>query len=383
MKSLCCAAFAAAAVFAAPAQALEIHFYPDQTYAFELDAAHGAKSLVIHNIAIINDGAGPVTLTAVTIDLTSGERVIDSRVLGEPELRAAAAGGAQIQQAGLLEPLAFQFGGAHLLPEGATLSADLTLEPGEALLIASQIFAYRGQRDEVSVRAAGEGGQGEGRLEIRTGVTQTAFTFPLRGRWYNGAGASFHTHHRWTPIEEFAYDFVRLNRDQRTHRGNGARFSDYLAYGEPIYAAAPGRVISVINDEPEDASAMQQTGETLEAYFTRLRQEQFARLARGARGIGGNQVVIDHGNNEFSFYGHLRTGSARVRVGDTVARGQEIAAVGSSGNSTEPHLHFHVCDGPDPMSCAAIPVQWEGLTFGMPDPPRAPQTGDILARPED
>lgn len=211
----------------------------------------------------------------------------------------------------MLEPLAFQFGGAQLLPEGVTLSADLTLEPGEALLIASQIFAYRGQRDGVRVRAAGDSGQGEGHLEIRTGATQTAFTFPLRGRWYNGAGASFHSHHRWTPIEEFAYDLARLNRDQRTHRGNGARFSDYLAYGEPIYAAAPGRVISVINDEPEDANAMQQPGETLEAYFTRLQQEQFARLARGARGIGGNQIVIDHGNNEFSFYGHLRTGSAQ------------------------------------------------------------------------
>jgi murein DD-endopeptidase MepM/ murein hydrolase activator NlpD len=286
-----------------------------------------------------------------------------------------------MQQAGMLDALAFQFGGPQLLPAGAALSPDLTLDPGEALLIASQVFAFRGSRDAVRVRVNGDAA--EGRLEVRSGLSQTRFSLPLRGQWYNAAGASFHTHHRWTPMEEFAYALIRVDGGGSTHRRDGARFTDYLAYGEPVFAAAPGRVVFVIADEREDASAMQQPGETIEAYFDRLRQDQAARIARGARGVGGNQVMIDHGDGEFSFYGHLQPGSVRVRVGDEVARGQRIAAVGSSGNSTEPHLHFHVCDSADPLMCASIPVQWEDGVLITPDLPRAPQTGDFMTSPRD
>lgn len=382
MRLTFCAAFAAFLAFAGSAQALEVRFYPgDYVYAYQLDAAHGSSSVIIQNIAIINDGAAPVALDSVSIDLMSGARVIDTRTLGSEELTRAAAGGAGLQQAGLLQVLAFQFGGERLLGAN-TLSADLTLDPGEALLVTSQVFAYRGGRDGVRVRVNGDAAQGQ--LAIRTGGTQTEFSFPVRGRWWNAAGPSFHSHHRWTPMEEFAFDLVRLGPDQTTHRRDGARFADYYSYGEPVFAAAPGRVVFVIADQQEDASVMRQRGETIETYFARLQQDQMTRIARGAAGVGGNQIMIDHGNGEFSFYGHLQPGSVRVHVGDIVERGQRIAAVGSTGNSTEPHLHFHVCNSADPLMCRGIPVTWQGggLDFGIDDPPRAPQTGDMLSERE-
>ncbi|WP_395646100.1 M23 family metallopeptidase [Terricaulis sp.] len=380
MKLTFCAALAALLAFAGSADALEVKFYPaDYVYAYELDRAHGSSSVILHNIAIVNDGPAPVTLNAVSIELMAGERTIDARTLGAEELSRAAAGGAGLQQAGLLQPLAFQFGGDLLLPANTTLSADLTLDPGEAILISSQVFAYRGARDGVRVRVNGDAAQG--RIAIRSEGTQTRFSFPLHGRWWNAAGSSFHTHHRWTPMEEFAFDLIRLRPDLTTHRRDGTRFGDYLAYGEPVFAAAPGRVALVISGEQEDASVMQRPDETIETYFARLQQEQMTRLARGAAGIGGNQIMIDHGNGEFSFYGHLQPGSVLVRVGDQVMRGQRIAAVGSSGNSTEPHLHFHVCNSADPLMCRGIPITWEGeIDLGMPDPPRAPQTGDIMSQ---
>ena len=43
---------------------------------------------------------------------------------------------------------------------------------------------------------------------------------------------------------------------------------------------------------------------------------------------------------------HLQQGSARVREGEGVRRGQPLAAVGDSGNSLAPHLHFQVQDRP-------------------------------------
>ena len=65
--------------------------------------------------------------------------------------------------------------------------------------------------------------------------------------------------------------------------------------------------------------------------------------------IGGNHVVLDLGGGRFAFYAHLQPGSLKVKVGDRVTRGQIIGLVGNSGNSTEPHLHFHISNGVSPL----------------------------------
>ncbi len=56
----------------------------------------------------------------------------------------------------------------------------------------------------------------------------------------------------------------------------------------------------------------------------------------------GNQIVINHGNGVKTRYAHLYSGSISVSSGDRVTAGQPIARVGSTGNSTGPHLHFEV-----------------------------------------
>jgi murein DD-endopeptidase MepM/ murein hydrolase activator NlpD len=55
-----------------------------------------------------------------------------------------------------------------------------------------------------------------------------------------------------------------------------------------------------------------------------------------------NFITIRHPNGEYSRYDHLEYGSARVRVGQQVSAGQEIARVGMTGYTYVPHLHFHV-----------------------------------------
>lgn len=55
---------------------------------------------------------------------------------------------------------------------------------------------------------------------------------------------------------------------------------------------------------------------------------------------GGNRIVVDHGNGLKTTYNHLA--SIGVSVGQTVAQGQQIAGVGTTGASTGCHLHFEV-----------------------------------------
>ncbi|MGE5678413.1 MAG: M23 family metallopeptidase, partial [Pseudomonadota bacterium] len=54
----------------------------------------------------------------------------------------------------------------------------------------------------------------------------------------------------------------------------------------------------------------------------------------------GKLIKIDHGGNFISYYGHLS--KYNVKVGQKVYKGQKIGAVGSTGNSTGPHLHFEI-----------------------------------------
>lgn len=79
----------------------------------------------------------------------------------------------------------------------------------------------------------------------------------------------------------------------------------------------------------------------------------------------GNHVIIDHGGGIYSLYGHLYANTITVRAGDTVEQGQVIAKMGTSGNSTGPHLHFEIRNGANDYNFKVDP-----LLYVDPDNPR-------------
>jgi Peptidase family M23 len=367
---------------AEPPKSVEIRFCPASAVrTYPLESRRDLQSLLLQNAAVINHGQPAFDVKEIELELLEAGQVRDTKKVDTRTIQRIADRGAKLQAAGVLQQVGFQFCGNDLIAPNIKLAGP-KLDRDQALLVASQVFAFNGLRDTLRVRVHGnvDGHAAEftGSIPIKSEFAQNKYIFPLRGVWYAGCGASFHTGHRWAVPEEFALDIAKIGESGLSHKGDGTRFDDYYAYGADVLAAADGRVTSVANDQQEDPSAMQRLNETQEAYFARLQEEQGERLAKGLTAITGNYVMIDHGKNEYSLSAHLQPGSVGVHVGDHVKTGDVIGKLGSSGNSTEPHLHFHVCDKPDPLMCAGIPVNFSNITIQWADLPRPIQSGDVV-----
>lgn len=367
------------ATAAATAPSVEIRFCPASAVrTYPLESQRDVQSLLLQNVAIINHNQSAFKISAIELELLQSGQVLETKKLDEKTIQFFVDRGAKAQAAGILKQVAFQFCGADLIAPSIKLAGP-NLEKDQALLITSQIFAFRGKRDAVRVRVRGNvNGKAveiTGTLPTKSEFARNNYIFPLRGVAYVGVGASLHTPHRWVIPEEFALDIAKLGDTGLSHKGDGTQFDDYYAYGADVLAVADGRVIEAADNQPEDPSAMQHPDESQEAYFTRLQKEQAERLEKGS--ILGNYLVIDHGQSEFSLYAHLKPGSVRVKKGDQVKAGDVIGNLGSSGNSTEPHLHFQLTDKPS-LGGAGIPMNFSNITIMWADLPRALQSGDIV-----
>lgn len=172
---------------------------------------------------------------------------------------------------------------------------------------------------------------------------------PLRGAdWVAANGPGNTSGHRRALIpvngraqiaQRFAIDWVEMEPNgASTYKGDAKDNKSYRAYGSEALAVADGGV-----SETKDGIPQNIPGLTSRAVPITLET------------IGGNHVIIDLGDGHYAFYAHLQPGSLRVKVGDKVHRGQVIGLVGNSGNSTEPHLHFHISNANSPLGSEGLP----------------------------
>jgi murein DD-endopeptidase MepM/ murein hydrolase activator NlpD len=79
-----------------------------------------------------------------------------------------------------------------------------------------------------------------------------------------------------------------------------------------------------------------------------------------------NQIgpsVQDLGRGVFAFYAHLKKGSVRVTIGQRVRRGEVVANLGNTGNTSAPHLHFHLMDNPSVLGSSGLPYVIDRFTL--------------------
>jgi murein DD-endopeptidase MepM/ murein hydrolase activator NlpD len=380
----CAVVLALAAIFAIPPTAhaaVEIRFHPASApWQHDIDAARGYASVVIHNTAIVNRGDTSATPTRVVFDVLRAGEVILSQTLASATLDKAAAQGAGLQQGGLLDILAFQFAPKKLLGDGVKLEATRTLAPNNALLIASQLLVFKAPADHVrvSVFVDGDDKPTVAELALRGTAAPLAMRFPVKGRWLVGAGATPHTHHRWVTGEEFALDIAKLGASGGTYAGKGDAMKDYYGWDAPVLAAADGEIVAVVDSHDDNVAMLRRADESIVDYRKRLFAAQDELLVKGVEGIPGNLVVIRHEGDLYSMYAHLKAKSTTVKVGQRVKAGARVGSLGSSGNSTEPHLHFQVCDTPRPLDCAGVPVRFSDIELPWAERDRQLQSGDMI-----
>ncbi|MGO4779702.1 M23 family metallopeptidase, partial [Lysobacter sp. 2RAB21] len=75
----------------------------------------------------------------------------------------------------------------------------------------------------------------------------------------------------------------------------------------------------------------------------------------------GNYVVLALADGRYATYEHLRPGSVKLREGDKVRIGQTIGELGFTGDSTGPHLHFHLADGRKPLASEGVGYGFAGF----------------------
>jgi hypothetical protein len=164
---------------------------------------------------------------------------------------------------------------------------------------------------------------------------------PLRGKnWVVANGCCNVSPHRGAMLafdqkllatERYAIDWIRS--DDEGHvllPDENTKLADFPAYDKPIISVAKGKVVKVVDKYPDEKPGVLDQSLTLED-------------------AGGNHVIVDIGGGRYAFYAHLKPNSITVQEGDHVRRGQVLARLGNSGNTTAPHLHFHVMDAPLPL----------------------------------
>ncbi|MBT2900529.1 M23 family metallopeptidase [Streptomyces sp. McG3] len=138
-------------------------------------------------------------------------------------------------------------------------------------------------------------------------------------------------------------------------RRNGA----FPAFGVPLLAVAYATVVKASDGQRDHLSR-----NSLAGVIYLMVIEGNVRSFAGTRRIIGNHVILDLGGGTYAVYAHVQRGSLRVKAGETVRAGQLLGRVGNSGNTTEPHLHFQLMDGPDLDNARGVPFTWRGV--GVP-----------------
>src|SRR5699024_8023144 len=140
----------------------------------------------------------------------------------------------------------------------------------------------------------------------------------------------------------------------------------FPSFGQPVLAPFDGVVLQARSRSRDHLTRLSPLG------LIYLLVESFVRSLGAPRHLLGNYLLIqadgdtdrvetdgsESGGGPVAVLAHLRRGSLRVAPGDRVVAGEVLAECGNSGNSSDPHVHFQLMNGPEIDTAQGLPFQW-------------------------
>ncbi len=144
---------------------------------------------------------------------------------------------------------------------------------------------------------------------------------PFDGEWYvlSGGEKAKQNNHHGIGAQNFAIDFVICQDGSQSKRTDGKTNEDFYCWDQTICAAHDGTVVISVDGIPDNIP-----GEM------------------NPQMVYGNVIMIQDSSGFVSVYAHLKNGTVSKRAGEMIKSGEKLGSCGNSGNSSEPHLHFHL-----------------------------------------
>ena len=188
-------------------------------------------------------------------------------------------------------------------------------------------------------------------------------SLPFSGKWLvgNTPAEKIPSHGTHLFGVTYAYDFMAVNDKKRVSSKIGFNTffgtedpENFYSFGKPIYAPVSGEIMKI-----HDGESDQKVRRSLIAGIPYL-LSQAQRVRQGVNHIAGNYIIIQPVNSQnFICIVHIKKESFVVREGDYVRAGDQIAACGNSGNSTQPHIHIQAMDSLDLYVAKGIPLYFK------------------------
>ena len=116
-----------------------------------------------------------------------------------------------------------------------------------------------------------------------------------------------------------AFDFVITDKKGKSYKNDGKINEDFYAFGKQIIAPTDGEVVLVVDGIKDNKPGIPNP-----VY------------------VPGNSIIIKTLNDEYLFFAHFKQYSIKEKQGQKVKQGEVLGLCGNTGNSTEPHIHFHI-----------------------------------------
>lgn len=186
----------------------------------------------------------------------------------------------------------------------------------------------------------------------------TKLKLPFKGEWtvFWGGDTKELNYHVESQAQKNAFDIVITDSSGKSYKTDGQTNEDYYAFDKEIFAPCDGEIVLAVDGVKDNKPGV------LNPIY-----------------VPGNSVIIKTANKEYLFFAHFKNHSVTVKEGQKIKQGQLLGLCGNTGNSSEPHLHFHIQNVEDMNVATGVKCYFDNIIVnGQTKTDYSPIKGDKI-----